>query len=176
MIHRRDELRASKIMQERAFADPKLEIVWDSEVAAIHGDDRLESITLRSTRDGSESELPVTGLFIAIGHDPRSELIKGQVDLDDDGYVAGLRTPRRRPTCPASSPAATWSTTTTGRRSPLPAPAAPRPSTPSATSPSSTTPPPARPRPRRPTCVGRRDTVRRRPLTRGATGEQPSAA
>ncbi len=87
MIHRRDELRASKIMQERAFADPKLEIVWDSEVAAIHGDDRLESITLRSTRDGTERELPVTGLFIAIGHDPRSELIQGQVDLDDDGYV-----------------------------------------------------------------------------------------
>ncbi|HEX4470673.1 MAG TPA: thioredoxin-disulfide reductase [Nocardioides sp.] len=87
MIHRRGELRASKIMQERAFADPKLEIIWDSEVAAIHGDDRLESITLRSTKDGTESELPVTGLFIAIGHDPRSELLKGQVDLDDDGYV-----------------------------------------------------------------------------------------
>jgi thioredoxin reductase (NADPH) len=87
MVHRRGELRASKIMQERAFADPKLEIIWDSEVAAIHGDDRLESITLRSTKDGTESELPVTGLFIAIGHDPRSELLKGQVDLDDDGYV-----------------------------------------------------------------------------------------
>jgi len=87
MIHRRDELRASKIMQERAFADPKLEIVWDSEVAAINGDDRLESITLRNTQDGTESELPVTGMFIAIGHDPRSELIKGQIDLDEDGYV-----------------------------------------------------------------------------------------
>jgi thioredoxin reductase (NADPH) len=87
MIHRRGELRASKIMQERAFADPKLEIIWDAEVAAIHGDDRLESITLRSTQDGTESELPVTGLFIAVGHDPRSELIKGQVDLDDAGYV-----------------------------------------------------------------------------------------
>jgi len=73
-------------MQERAFADPKLEIIWDSEVVAIHGDDRLESITLRSTADGTESELPVTGLFIAIGHDPRSELVAGQVDLDD-GYV-----------------------------------------------------------------------------------------
>ena len=87
MIHRRNELRASKIMQERAFADPKLEIVWDSEVSAIHGDDRLESITLRSTVDGSERELPVTGLFIAVGHDPRSELLTGQVDLDDEGYV-----------------------------------------------------------------------------------------
>ncbi len=87
MIHRRGELRASKIMQERAFADPKLEFIWDSEVAAINGDDRLESITLRSTADGTESQLPATGLFIAIGHDPRSELIKGQVDLDDEGYV-----------------------------------------------------------------------------------------
>ncbi len=87
MIHRRDELRASKIMQERAFADPTLEILWNSEVAAINGEDRLESITLRSTRDGTESQLAATGLFIAIGHDPRSELIQGQIDLDDDGYV-----------------------------------------------------------------------------------------
>ena len=87
LIHRRDELRASKIMQERAFADPKLEMVWNSEVAAINGDDRLESITLRDTVDGSERKLDVTGLFIAIGHDPRSELLTGQVDLDDDGYV-----------------------------------------------------------------------------------------
>jgi thioredoxin reductase (NADPH) len=87
MIHRRDELRASKIMQERAFADPKLEVLWDSEVAGINGEDRLESITLRNTVDGSESRLPVTGLFIAIGHDPRSELSEGQVDLDDEGYV-----------------------------------------------------------------------------------------
>ena len=88
MIHRRGELRASKIMQERAFADPKLEIIWDSEVAAIHGDDRLESITLRDTarrHRAASSRSP--GLFIAIGHDPRSELLKGQVDLDDDGYV-----------------------------------------------------------------------------------------
>src|SRR5690349_10786773 len=87
MIHRRGELRASKIMQERAFADPKLEILWDSEVASVNGEDRLESVTLRSTADGTESQLPVTGLFIAIGHDPRSELIKGQIDLDDEGYV-----------------------------------------------------------------------------------------
>jgi len=87
LIHRRDELRASKIMQERAFADPKLEMVWNSEVAAINGEDRLESITLRDTVDGSERQLDVTGLFIAIGHDPRSELLTGQVDLDDDGYV-----------------------------------------------------------------------------------------
>ena len=87
LIHRRGELRASKIMQERAFADPKLEIIWNAEVASINGTERLESLTLRDTTDGSESELPATGLFIAIGHDPRSELIKGQVDLDDEGYA-----------------------------------------------------------------------------------------
>ncbi len=87
LVHRRDELRASKIMQERAFADPKLEMVWNAEVASIQGDDRLEGITLRDTGTGEERPLGVTGLFIAIGHDPRSELLTGQVDLDDDGYV-----------------------------------------------------------------------------------------
>jgi thioredoxin reductase (NADPH) len=87
LIHRRDELRASKIMQERAFANPKLEILWNSEVVSINGTDRLESLTLRDTKTGTTSELAATGLFIAIGHDPRSELLTGQVDLDDDGYV-----------------------------------------------------------------------------------------
>jgi thioredoxin reductase (NADPH) len=87
LIHRRDQLRASKIMQERAFADPKLEMVWNAEVAEIKGDDRLEGVTLRDTVTGETSELPVTGLFIAIGHDPRSELLTGQVDLDENGYV-----------------------------------------------------------------------------------------
>ena len=75
LIYRRDELRASKIMQERAFADPKLEIVWNSEVDAINGDDRLESVTLRDTVTGETRDLDATGLFIAIGHDPRSELL-----------------------------------------------------------------------------------------------------
>ena len=87
LIHRRDELRASKIMQERAFADPKLEMVWNSEIAEINGDERLESVTLRDTVTGETRPLAVTGLFIAIGHDPRSELLTGQVDLDDEGYV-----------------------------------------------------------------------------------------
>ncbi|MGZ5400785.1 MAG: NAD(P)/FAD-dependent oxidoreductase, partial [Nocardioides sp.] len=87
LIHRRGELRASKIMQERAFADPKLEIVWNSEIAEINGEERLESVTLRDTVTGDTRPLEVTGLFIAIGHDPRSELLGGQVDLDDDGYV-----------------------------------------------------------------------------------------
>jgi thioredoxin reductase (NADPH) len=87
LIVRRDELRASKIMQERAFADPKLEIVWNSVVETINGDDKLESVTLRDTVSGETRDLDATGLFIAIGHDPRSELLHGQVDLDDDGYV-----------------------------------------------------------------------------------------
>ena len=87
VIHRRDELRASKIMQERAFADPKIEFAWNSEVVGIHGDDQLTGLTLRDTRNGEERSLDATGLFIAIGHDPRSELLHGQVDLDDDGYV-----------------------------------------------------------------------------------------
>jgi thioredoxin reductase (NADPH) len=87
LIHRRGELRASKIMAERAAADPKIKFQWNSEVAAIHGDPKLTGITLRDTETGAERELPVTGLFIAIGHDPRSELLAGQVTLDNDGYV-----------------------------------------------------------------------------------------
>ncbi|MBW8751878.1 MAG: thioredoxin-disulfide reductase [Propionibacteriales bacterium] len=87
IIHRRDELRASKIMQDRALADPKIEFAWNSEVAEIHGDDKLTGLTLRDTVTGDTRELPATGLFIAIGHDPRSELLTGQVDLDDEGYV-----------------------------------------------------------------------------------------
>jgi thioredoxin reductase (NADPH) len=87
LVHRRDELRASKIMQQRAFADPKLEMVWNSSVTALHGDDKLSSVTLTDTVTGESRELPVTGCFIAIGHDPRSELLRGQVHLDEDGYV-----------------------------------------------------------------------------------------
>jgi thioredoxin reductase (NADPH) len=87
LIVRRDELRASKIMQERAFADPKLEIIWNAAVEEIHGEDRLESLTLKDTVTGETSPLDATGLFIAIGHDPRSELLHGQVDLDENGYV-----------------------------------------------------------------------------------------
>jgi thioredoxin reductase (NADPH) len=86
LVHRRDELRASKIMAERAFADEKLELVWNSEIAAISGAEKLESVTLRDTVSGEERALAITGLFIAIGHEPRSELL-GQVDLDEDGYV-----------------------------------------------------------------------------------------
>ncbi len=87
LVHRRDELRASKIMQDRAFADPKIEFAWNSAVEAIHGDDKLTGITLVDTVTGDTRELDVTGLFIAIGHDPRSELLHGQVRLDEEGYV-----------------------------------------------------------------------------------------
>ncbi|MER5883887.1 thioredoxin-disulfide reductase [Streptomyces sp. NPDC001941] len=87
IVHRRDTLRASKAMQERAFADPKIKFAWDSEVAEIHGDPKLTGLTLRNTKTGETSELAVTGLFIAVGHDPRTELFKGQLDLDDEGYL-----------------------------------------------------------------------------------------
>ena len=87
LVHRRGELRGSKIMQEQALANEKIHVAWNSEVAAIHGEAKLSGITLRDTENGTERELPVTGLFIAIGHDPRSELLPGKVDLDPEGYV-----------------------------------------------------------------------------------------
>jgi thioredoxin reductase (NADPH) len=87
LVHRRGELRASKIMQERAYADPKIDFAWNSEVTEIHGEDQLSGLTLRDTVTGETRELDATGLFIAIGHDPRSELLHRQVRLDDEGYV-----------------------------------------------------------------------------------------
>lgn len=87
IVHRRDSLRASKAMQERAFADPKISFIWDSEIAEIKGEQKLAGLTLRNLKTGETSELPVTGLFIAIGHDPRTELFKGQLTLDDEGYL-----------------------------------------------------------------------------------------
>jgi len=87
LIHRRDSLRASKIMQERAFNDPKLHFAWNSEVVDILGDTKVSAVVLKDTETGETRELPITGLFIAIGHDPRSELVTGQVDIDAEGYV-----------------------------------------------------------------------------------------
>jgi len=87
VVHRRDSLRASMAMQDRAFADPKISFAWDSEVAEIHGEQKLSGLTLRNTKTGEPSALPVTGLFIAVGHDPRTELFKGQLELDDEGYL-----------------------------------------------------------------------------------------
>jgi thioredoxin reductase (NADPH) len=87
LVHRRDALRASKIMQERAFANEKLHFAWNSTVEDVLGDPKVSGLILRDTQTGETRELAVTGLFVAIGHDPRSELIRDVVDLDDEGYV-----------------------------------------------------------------------------------------
>ncbi|MFJ9948361.1 thioredoxin-disulfide reductase [Kitasatospora sp. NPDC091207] len=87
VVHRRDSLRASKAMQNRAFADPKITFAWNREIAAIHGDKLLTGVTLRDTATGEERELAASGLFIAIGHDPRTELFAGQLELDHEGYL-----------------------------------------------------------------------------------------
>jgi len=87
VIHRRDSLRASKIMAERAQANPKIEFVWNTEVIDVLGEEKVSGLKLRNLVDGTESERAFTGLFVAIGHDPRSELVKGKVDLDPEGYV-----------------------------------------------------------------------------------------
>ena len=87
LIHRRDSLRASKIMAERAQNNPKIEFLWNTEVTDVLGEQKVSGLKLRNTVDGSESVRDFTGLFVAIGHDPRSELVKGKVDLDAEGYV-----------------------------------------------------------------------------------------
>ena len=87
VVHRRQEFRASKIMLERAKANEKIRWQLDSEVLEVLGDGNVSGVQIRDTSTGEESTLPVTGLFMAIGHDPRSELVKGQVELDEDGYV-----------------------------------------------------------------------------------------
>ena len=87
MVHRRDTLRASKVMQQRAFANDKIRLEWDSEVLEAVGTDRLEAVQVRNRATGEKKTLAATGLFVAVGHDPRSEIVKGQVDLDDEGYV-----------------------------------------------------------------------------------------
>ena len=87
VIHRREELRASKIMQERAFANPKIEFAWNSVVTEILGDTKVSGLRLLDTVTGETSELDATGLFVAIGHEPNSSLLKGQIELEDNGYV-----------------------------------------------------------------------------------------
>jgi thioredoxin reductase (NADPH) len=92
LIHRRDQLRASKIMQDRAKANPKIEFVWDTVVTDVIGDGKVEGIRVRNVKTGTESELDVTGLFVAIGHAPNTGLFKGQLEMEDTGYlVTGLR-------------------------------------------------------------------------------------
>ncbi len=96
VVHRREELRASKIMQDRAFANPKIDFRWNTVVDDVLGNDKVERVALRDVRTGDTSELAVGGLFVAIGHTPNTELFKGQLDLDANGYVitqdASMRT------------------------------------------------------------------------------------
>ena len=95
VVHRRDSLRASRIMADRAESNPKIHWAWNSEVVDIAGEGTVTGVRLRDTVTGAERDLPVGGLFIAIGHEPRSDLVRGQVDLDDEGYIrttTGTRT------------------------------------------------------------------------------------
>ena len=87
LIHRRDSLRASKIMAERALSNPKIEMLWNTEVIDVLGVEKVEALSLKNTVTGEVSKRDFTGLFVAIGHDPRSELVKGQITLDAEGYV-----------------------------------------------------------------------------------------
>jgi thioredoxin reductase (NADPH) len=87
VVHRRDELRASKIMQDRALANPKIDFKWNSAVSDVVGNGSVEGVRLEDTVTGDESDLEVNGLFVAIGHDPNTALFKGQLDLDENGYI-----------------------------------------------------------------------------------------
>jgi len=87
LIHRRDSLRASKIMQDRAFANPKIEFLWDTVVDDLVGDTKLEGAVVRNVKTGETSTLPVTGMFVAIGHRPNTDLFKGVLDTDENGYL-----------------------------------------------------------------------------------------
>ena len=87
VVHRRDEFRASKIMQDRALANPKIEFKWNSAVSDVMGNGSVEAIRLQDTVSGAESDLEVQGLFVAIGHDPNTALFHGQLDLDENGYI-----------------------------------------------------------------------------------------
>ena len=87
IIHRRDELRASKIMQERAFKNDKIRFVWDSHVVDVIGDTKLAGVVVENLKTGDRRELPVTGLFVAIGHRPNTDLFVGQLAMEDSGYL-----------------------------------------------------------------------------------------
>jgi thioredoxin reductase (NADPH) len=87
IVHRRDKLRASAIMQERAFANPKIKFRWNANVVEVLGDGKVTGVKLRDAVTGDEEVLPVSGLFVAIGHDPRTDLVRGQLELDEAGYV-----------------------------------------------------------------------------------------
>jgi thioredoxin reductase (NADPH) len=99
VVHRRDTLRASKIMQERAFANPKITFRWNSVVTEVLGDKKVTGLRLRDTQTGEQSVLPTSGVFVAIGHEPRSELFTGQLATDSDGYLL-VETPSTRTAIP----------------------------------------------------------------------------
>ena len=135
VVHRRDTLRASKIMQDKAFANPKIAFEWNTEVDEIMDDRRRAkspAMVLRNNKTGERKEIPVDGVFVAIGHTPNTSLFKGQLELDANGYI--VTHTGRRPASPACSPAATCRITSTGRPSPPPAQAAWPRSTPSTSS------------------------------------------
>jgi thioredoxin reductase (NADPH) len=90
VVHRRDELRASKIMQDRARANPKIEFLWNTVIVDVLGDTKVSGVRVQDTVTGATSELGVTGLFVAIGHEPNSTLLKGQLELQENGYVRTL--------------------------------------------------------------------------------------
>jgi thioredoxin reductase (NADPH) len=87
LVHRRKELRGSKIMQDRAFANPKIDFRWNSVVEHVHGDGRVEALDLRDVETGATEKLAVSGLFVAIGHDPNTQLFVDQLELDANGYI-----------------------------------------------------------------------------------------
>jgi len=92
LIHRRGELRASKVMRKRAHANPKIEFLWHTSVIDVHGDKKVQSVKIRNNETGEESLLTVTGLFVAIGHQPNTAIFKGQLDMEDSGYLRTLGT------------------------------------------------------------------------------------
>ena len=110
VVHRRDSLRASRIMADRAAANEKIQWVWNSQVVGIEGDTSVTGVVLRDVETGEEQRRAAQGLFVAIGHEPRSELVAGQVDLDAEGYIL-VRQARPVPTSRAYLPLEMWSTT-----------------------------------------------------------------
>ena len=120
VIHRRGELRASKVMQQRAFANPKIEFLWNTSVIDVLGDTKVSGVRVRDNVSEEESELELSGLFVAIGHEPNTVLFKGQLDMEENGYLRTSAGPG--PTSTGSSPAATSRTTATARPSPPPGP------------------------------------------------------
>jgi len=131
VVHRRDRLRASKVMQDRAFANPKVEFAWNSAVVEVLGQGSVSGVKLRNLLDGSESELPAAGMFVAIGHTPNTELFAGQLDLDEQGYVL-VRQPSTETSVSGVFAAGDVVDHTYRQRSPRPARAVPPRSTPSA--------------------------------------------